>query len=177
MESETRNPEPARIAVTGGGGFIGHGLIVDQARRGRQVRSLDVKHPEPLPPDLDCKPERIDGTILDGADLDRTFAGCEIVFHLASAHLEVRQGQSYYHEINVEGTKRVLEAAARAGVGRVVHVSTVGVYGIIPGQVFTEESPTAPAIPYERTKLAGEAAAKKKASELGLDLVIARPSG
>jgi len=178
LESDAPSPDPvpAPVAVTGGGGFIGHGLVMDQARRGRRVRSLDVKHPAPLPPGLDPQPERMDGTILDAKDLDRTFSGCRVVFHLASAHLEVRRGRSYYRAINVEGTERVLEAAARAGVSRVVHVSSVGVYGQIPDQVFTEESPTAPTIPYERTKLAGEEAARKKAADLGLDLVIVRPS-
>ena len=174
--SEPSSPEPVAVAVTGGGGFIGQSLVVDQARRGRRVRSLDVKHPGTLPPGLDPVPERIDGTILEAEDLDRTFSGCRIVVHLASAHLEVRQGLSYFRPVNVEGTERVLEAAARAGVSRVVHVSSVGVYGRIPGRVFTEESPTAPTIPYERTKLAGEEAARRMAADLGLDLVIVRPS-
>ena len=114
METETRNPEPARVAVTGGGGFIGHSLVVDQARRGHRVRSLDVKHSEPLPPDLGQSPERIDGTILDEADLDRTFAGCETVFHLASAHrakrlLRERAHRLYPYLVNRVGQKQDLD--------------------------------------------------------------------
>ena len=164
------------VAVTGGGGFIGHALVVDQARRGNRVRSLDINHSEPIPADLANPPERIDGTILDPAILGRTFAGCRTVFHLASAHLEVRKGQEYYRSVNVDGTEHVLEAAAGAGVSRVIHVSSVGVYGQVPHQVYTEDSPTSPANRYERTKLEGEKAARKKAEALGLNLVIVRPS-
>jgi nucleoside-diphosphate-sugar epimerase len=168
--------EAERVAVTGGGGFIGHALVVDQARRGREVRSLDVRHATPLPEDLAPAPQRIDGTILDRHDLARAFDGCGIVFHLASAHLEVRRGADYFRTVNVEGTRRVMDAAAAAGVKRVVHVSTVGVYGQMAGEPFTEESPTRPTIPYERTKLAGERVARAAATERAIELVIARPS-
>lgn len=164
------------VAVTGGGGFIGHALLQDQAHRGHRVRSLDVAHPRPLEASLTHAVERIDGSILRPDDLRRVFAGCSVVHHLASAHLEVRHGEGYFREINVEGTRRVIAAAAAAGVARVVHVSTVGVFGQISNATFDEESPTAPTIAYERTKLEGEQAAREAAESHGIDLVIARPS-
>jgi nucleoside-diphosphate-sugar epimerase len=164
------------VAVTGGGGFIGHALLVDQAARGHRVRSLDVRHPVPLPEGAAAAVERIDGSILDSAALARTFAGARTVFHLASAHLEVRHGESYYHSVNVDGTRGVLEAAAAAGVARIVHVSTVGVYGVMHGRPFDEHSPTAPTIAYERTKLEAEGVIRSAAERHGIELVVVRPS-
>jgi dihydroflavonol-4-reductase len=165
-----------RVLVTGGGGFIGHELVVDQLRRGRRVRSLDVVHSRPLPADLAPASERLDGSVLDREALDRACAGCARVFHLASAHLEVRHGEAHYRRVNVDGTRAVIEAAADAGADRVVHVSTVGVYGQVAGRILTEESPTDPTIVYERTKLEGEHAAREAAEYHGIELVIARPS-
>lgn len=177
MEPTARLSGPDdRVSVTGGGGFIGHALVVDQARRGRAVRSLDVRHAEPLPPDAASRVERTDASILDTAALERAFSGCGVVFHLASAHLETRHGEAHYRSVNVGGTRAVVEAASAAGVPRIVHVSTVGVYGRMEGTPFTEDSPTGPTIPYERTKLEGEGAARESAGRLGVDLVIVRPS-
>jgi len=164
------------VAVTGGGGFIGHALLVDQAARGHRVRSLDVRHPAPLPEGIAAVVERTDGSILDAAALARTFAGARTVFHLASAHLEVRQGEAYYRSVNVDGTRCVIEAAAAAGVARIVHVSTVGVYGLMHGRPFDENSPTAPTIAYERTKLEAEGVARSGAARHGIELVVVRPS-
>lgn len=164
------------VAITGGGGFIGHALVVHQARRGRRVRSLDVAHPAPLPGGLDPAPVRRDGTILERADLDPTFDGADVVYHLASAHLEVKEGESYFRRINVDGTRAVIAAAKEAGARRVVHVSTVGVYGQMTGERFDESSPTRPTIPYERTKLEGEQAAREAADAAGIELTIVRPS-
>ncbi|MBN2490569.1 MAG: NAD-dependent epimerase/dehydratase family protein [Planctomycetes bacterium] len=165
-----------RVLVTGGGGFIGHALVVDQLRRGRRVRSLDRAHPVPLPSDLAPAGERLAGSILDSGALARACAGCARVFHLASAHLEVRARERHYRRTNVDGTRTVVEAAAAAGAARVVHVSTVGVYGRHAGEIVAEDSPTAPTIAYERTKLEGERAARETAAARGIELVIARPS-
>jgi nucleoside-diphosphate-sugar epimerase len=164
------------VAVTGGGGFIGHALVIDQARRGARVKSLDVTHATPLPGKIASDVERIDGSILEAEDLARAFSGAQVVFHLASAHLEVRHGESYYHSVNVDGTRKVMEAAASAGVERVVQVSTVGVYGVMEGRPFNEDSPTAPTVAYERTKLEAEGVARSDAERLGIELVIVRPS-
>jgi nucleoside-diphosphate-sugar epimerase len=168
--------EGTRVAVTGGGGFIGHALVVDQARRGRGVASLDVSHPTTLPADVAPRVRRLDGSILDAAVVARAFEGCGLVFHLASAHLEVRHGEKYFRSVNVDGTRSVAEAAAAAGVPRVVHVSTVGVYGQVRGRPYTEESPTRPTIAYERTKLEAEEEVRRCARRLGIGVVVVRPS-
>lgn len=160
------------VLVTGGGGFMGHALVAAEAARGAVVRSLDPHHTRPRPPGA---VERIDGSILD-EDLAPALDGIGVVFHLASAHLEVKEGEDYFRQVNVDGTRNLLEAAAAAGVRRVVHVSTVGVYGQMDDVRFDESSPTEPTIPYERTKLEGERAAHAVAEATGIQLVVLRPS-
>ncbi len=160
------------VLVTGGGGFMGHALVAAEAARGAAVRSLDPHHPRPCPAGT---VERIDGSILD-ADLARALDGVSVVYHLASAHLEVKEGEAYFRRVNVDGTRHLLEAAADAGVQRVVHVSTVGVYGLMSDVRFDEASPTEPTIAYERTKLEGEDAARAVAEARGFELVVLRPS-
>lgn len=176
-QDRARNADgTTRVAVTGGGGFIGHALLLDRARRGDRVRSLDIRHAAPIDGTEAARIERIDGSILDPAALARAFEGARTVFHLASAHLEVRHGEAYYHSVNVDGTRCVIEAAAAAGVERVIYVSTVGVYGRMSGRPFDETSPTAPTIAYERTKLEAEGVARDDARNRSVELVVVRPS-
>jgi UDP-glucose 4-epimerase len=80
------------------------------------------------------------------------------VFHLA-ALVSVPESVSHparCHEINVEGTRRVLAAADQAGARRLVLASSCAVYGDEPTMPKTETSPVAPASPYAESKLAGE---------------------
>jgi dihydroflavonol-4-reductase len=105
-------------------------------------------------------------------------AGCEVVIHTAaawSAGVNARQ-RARLQAINVEGTRAVLDAALAARVGRVLHVSSASVYGAVTapaaegaelpeGNIQTE---------YQRTKRAGHALARARATE-GAPVVIAVP--
>ena len=100
--------------------------------------------------------ERID--LLDPTGLDRAVAGCEAVVHVAALYSYDARPE-LIERVNVEGTRNLLEAAARQGVRRFVHTSTAGTCGPVPGRAATEDD--APpswelAVPYKRTKLAAE---------------------
>jgi len=146
-----------KFLVTGGAGFIGSHLVRRLSARG-PVTVLDdfssgkKENLEGLPCAL------LHGSILDPAALAEACAGVSHVFHLA-ALVSVPESISHparCHEINVEGTRRVLAAATTAGAQRLVLASSCAVYGNEPTMPKTETSPTAPASPYAESKLAGE---------------------
>ena len=146
-----------KFLITGGAGFIGSHL----------ARRLSARGPVTVLDDLSSgKKENlsgldyafIPGSILDPAPLAEACAGATHVFHLA-ALVSVPESVSHparCHEINVEGTRRVLAAADQAGARRLVLASSCAVYGDEPTMPKTETSPVAPASPYAESKLAGE---------------------
>jgi nucleoside-diphosphate-sugar epimerase len=97
--------------------------------------------------------------------------GVNVVYHLAAAQHEANVPDQYYHDINVEGTRNVLAAAVDARVGRVVHGSTIGVYGIGRDGPVTDDSPLEPDNIYGVTKLAGERVVREYARRLPVSIV------
>lgn len=163
-----------RVLVTGAGGFIGSNLVDDQLAKGRKVTALDLHLDRlaHLTGNPDC--ELITGDIRDAGLLEKTIPGHDTVFHLASAHLEVGAPDSFFEEVNVDAVRNVVDIARRSGVGRLVHCSSVGVYGPLKSLPADEDTECAPDIPYEVTKLAGEQVVKENSGDL--EYVIVRPS-
>jgi nucleoside-diphosphate-sugar epimerase len=98
------------------------------------------------------------------------------VFNLASVHLDVHATPAQFESVNVKALQQLIELSAAAHVRRVVQVSSVGVYGHVAHPPAAEDAPLNPDNDYERTKAAGELAARQAARRTGLDLVIVRPS-
>ncbi len=115
-----------KVLVTGGAGFTGINLIRYLLERGVTVRSLDLA---PFTY-LDCRDriEVIDGDIRDAATVERAMQGVDLVIHCAMA-LPLYAEKDIL-TTGIDGTRRLLEAAERAGVGRFVHISSTAVYGI-----------------------------------------------
>ncbi|HXV32812.1 MAG TPA: NAD-dependent epimerase/dehydratase family protein, partial [Gaiellaceae bacterium] len=128
-----------RVYVTGATGFVGGHVARELRERGAEVRD-----------------ERVD--LLDRAGLERAITGCEAVVHVAALY-SYDAPEEELERVNVEGTRTVLDVAARAGVRRFLHCSTAGTCGPVPGRPATEEDEP-PAweleVPYKRTKLAAE---------------------
>ena len=127
------------IYVTGATGFVGGHVARELRERGADVRD-----------------ERID--LLDRPGLERAVAGCEAVVHVAALYSYDAPAKEL-ERVNVEGTRTLLDVAARAGVRRFVHCSTAGTCGPVPGRPATEaDEPPAweLEVPYKRTKLAAE---------------------
>ena len=102
-------------------------------------------------------------------------AGVEVVYNIAALYRQAGLPEATYRTVNAEAVAWLVEAAASAGVKRVVHCSTVGVHGDIAHPPANEEAPLGPGDTYQVTKLDGERLAR--AAAVGTDLVIVRPSG
>ena len=130
------------IAVTGATGFLGSHIAEVLARRGARVRAV-VRSPEKGQWMASrWGVELVQGDILDASALARSFEGCDAL--VANAALSVRGTDppwEDYERANVGGCANQLHAAAMASVGRVVLISTVGVYAVRPFVRMGEDHP------------------------------------
>jgi nucleoside-diphosphate-sugar epimerase len=165
-----------KVLITGAGGFIGSHLVDSQIKQGNQVRAVDL-HLDLLS-HLSGHPllEAVAGDLTDVKLVQRLVAGVDVVYHLASAHLDVSLSDNHYRRVNVGATMSLLEAAKEAGVKRFVHCSSVGVIGDVENPPADETTSEHPTNIYERTKLEGERAALQYARENGYPIVVMRPA-
>jgi nucleoside-diphosphate-sugar epimerase len=162
-----------RVLVTGAAGFVGSHFAPYLAGRGFEVRAIDVHAPAASPGgNVQFRVQ----DIRDRQGLAAALEGIETVFNLASVHLDVHAAPEQFESVNVKALEQLIELSAAAGVRRVVQVSSVGVYGHVARPPAAEDAPLDPQNDYERTKAAGERAARAAAQRTGLDLVIVRPS-
>jgi len=127
--------------------------------------------------------EFIEGDLGDEAVLERSMKGCHWCFHVAASyHLWLPDYRPMY-AANVEGTRRVLQAASRAGLSRIVYTSTVGCIGL-PKSVNGSVQPTNEDTPvsqgqmsnhYKLSKWQAEQVARELAAQ-GLPIVIVNPT-
>jgi nucleoside-diphosphate-sugar epimerase len=162
------------IAVTGAGGFIGTALGGALARSGRPV--LELRRPGAPPPATGLSRVEIPG--LDRAALARALRGAQAVVHLAGRAHRLREDDAdpltAFRRVNVEGTRAVMEAAADAGVARVLLASSVKAVGESNQAPWTETTPAAPTDPYGVSKLEAEHAALETGARLGVEAVVMR---
>jgi len=168
--------EAVRVFLTGATGFIGSGLAARLRERGDEVRAL-VRSPAKAEALRGRGCELADGDLLDVTA--RMLEGCDAAVHAAAVYrLGVTRVQAdAMREANVGGTERVLDAAIAAGVGRIVHVSTVNCFGDTKGDV-VDESFVRPrgsfVSAYDETKWEAHEAARRRGAE-GAPVVIAMP--
>lgn len=164
-----------RIAVTGGTGLVGRFIVEDALARGDRVATLSRRAPDATActAGLEHLPYLLGGDIPD-------LAGFDALVHCAFLHVpgRYRGGEGDdpegFRRANVDGSNALFEAAAAAGVGRAVFLSSRAVYGPKPGgETLTEATPCTPESLYGEVKLAGEAAL----AESGLDGVSLRATG
>ena len=164
-----------KVLVTGGTGFTGKALVRRLLDEGHEVVALDYQEGLKTEELRQWGARVVIGTVTDRAIVKEVMAGIEIVHHLAAAFREMDVPNSYYDEVNVEGTRIVLEEAFQQKVKKFIYCSTCGVHGNIDHPPGGEDSPIQPADYYQRTKYEAEPIVQEYFKK-GLKTVILRPA-
>lgn len=168
--------------MTGGAGFIGGHLVDTLLQAGANVRVIDDlsnSTMDTLADDVEMRPDRlrfIYGSILDDRAIDEAVEGAGAVIHLAAIGSVPRSiedpGRAF--AVNATGTLRVLEAARRNGVGRVVLAASSSAYGNPACMPCREDMPIRPLSPYAASKAAAEELCRAWSACYGLSTVCLR---
>jgi nucleoside-diphosphate-sugar epimerase len=117
------------------------------------------------------------GDMRDERALESAVAGVDVVYNIAAIYRQAGVSEKNYRAVNAGAVGHLIDAAARAGVARVVHCSTVGVHGDVEHPPANEDAPLKPGDIYQTTKLEGEQIAREAGQRLGIQVTIARPTG
>jgi nucleoside-diphosphate-sugar epimerase len=164
------------VLVTGGAGYTGGHLCRKLISQGERVRTLVL-------PGSGTESLKALGVEVVMGDLTRketlppAVHGADTVYHIAAVYREENVARQEFWNVNVHGTRHLLEAALEAKVKRFVHCSTVGVQGDIQNPPATEEAPYNPGDYYQESKMEGELLALKFHKENGMPVVVFRPVG
>jgi dihydroflavonol-4-reductase len=167
-----------KALVTGATGFVGAAVVRALLNTGVDVRV--ITRPGSDPSNLrSLKVEQVLSDLRDKASLREALTGCRHLYHVAAHYALWAKDPSIFYDINVVGTRNLLEAAREVGIERTVYCSTIGAIGLPPGGgLGTEETPVSleqMAGHYKRSKYLAEQEVHKLAAE-GLPVVIVNPS-
>jgi dihydroflavonol-4-reductase len=176
--AEKGNSRFMTVLVTGATGFVGSHVARQLVSSGCNVRVLvrPTSNPKLLE---DLRVERVEGDLRDASSIERAMQGVRRVFHVAADYrLWTRHPEEMY-ESNVEGTRRLIAAAQRAGVERIVYTSTVATiavprHGALPDED-THASLDEMIGHYKRSKFLAEQVAVD-AAKSGAPVVIVNPT-
>ncbi len=164
------------VLVTGAAGYLGRHVAAALWRCGFDVRAL-VRDPSRVPAGLEACAEIVTGNLVEDEPVAAAAAGVDLVVHCAAVTTN-NVAWAVHQQTNVEGTQRVMDAAVAGGVRRVVHISSVAVYGVqrANGRPLAESDPL-PAESdrwayYERSKSAAERVAL---GAKGVEVAVVRP--
>lgn len=155
------------VAVTGANGFVGRGVVRALTTRRRYAVHAITRAQV--------------GDIGPGTNWTGALAGVDTLVHLAArVHVideRAADALSAYRRVNTDGTRRLAEQAAAAGVRRLVFLSTLKVHGEVgtPGAPFRVTDAPAPVSHYAVSKWEAERALREVAADTGMEVVIIRP--
>ena len=167
-----------KVLITGATGFVGAAVARAVAATGADVRVL-VRRDSDLGNLEGLTVERAQGDLRDRESLRRALAGCQQLYHVAAHYALWAKDPSVFYDINVTGTRTLLDAARDTGVQRIVYTSTIGAIGLPEGGgLGTEQTPVSLAQmagDYKRSKYLAEQEVVTLA-QAGLPVVIVNPS-
>jgi nucleoside-diphosphate-sugar epimerase len=168
----------AKYLVTGGAGFIGSNLVRFILANGHEAVVLDnfaTGKRQNMHDFLD-KITFIEGDIRDRAAVDKAVAGATAIFHEAALGSVPRSVEDPVtsHDVNINGTLTVLEAARAAGVKRIIFAASSSAYGDNPASPKVETMPPRPVSPYAANKVACECYFRAYAACYGLETLCLR---
>ena len=170
-----------KVFLTGGTGFIGGRVAAQLRERGDEVVAL-VRSPDRAAALREAGCELVQGDLSDVAAIRRGLEGVDACIHGAAIYKVgiPKKEHAAMHESNVQGTENVLDAAIDAGVGRIVYVSTIGVFGNTKEQVVDEsyqrDESEGFLSCYDETKYRSHQIAKDRIAN-GAPIVIVQPGG
>jgi predicted dehydrogenase/nucleoside-diphosphate-sugar epimerase len=168
-----------RVLVTGAAGYLGRHVALALVRCGADVRAL-VRDPAGVPRDIERDTEVVTANLVDADSVRAAMRDVDLVVHCAALTTN-NVPWSLHEETNIRGTRSVVDAAREAGARRLVHVSSVIVYGLdSPSDMpRTEASPLPTAVDrwafYQRSKLEAERALTNGTPEPSPEIVVVRP--
>jgi nucleoside-diphosphate-sugar epimerase len=166
-----------RVLVTGATGFTGGHLARALAARGDEVSAL-VRAEGPAASGLaQAGVTLVMGDLRDPQALAAATGGVDVVYHIAAIYRQAGLADDVYRAVNARAVRDLIDAAARGGVRRVVHCSTVGVHGDVEHPPADEDAPLRPGDIYQESKLEGEELARDAGARLGIEVTIVRPTG
>ncbi|MEW6001525.1 MAG: NAD-dependent epimerase/dehydratase family protein [Nitrospirota bacterium] len=165
-----------KILVTGSTGFVGSHLCEKLIKKGCSVRAL-VRNTSRFSDLHHLGVEVVKGDLRDPDSLRVAVKGINVVYHIAAIFRQENISRKEMWEINVQGTRNILDAAVNGGVQRFVHCSTIGVHGDIKEPPANEDTPYGPGDHYQESKTDGERVVLKYMAEGRLPVVVFRPGG
>lgn len=168
-----------KVVVTGATGFIGSHLAPILLRRGFAVTCL-VRNPAKASGLAKQGVTLAQGDVTDRSSLAEPLRGAAALFHLAGWYALGNLDAALMQAINVEGTRNALEVAAELGVPKIVHTSTVGVFGNTHGKIVDETyhaTKETMSSAYERTKWAAHYEVAVPLQQTGAPVIIVQPGG
>jgi dihydroflavonol-4-reductase len=165
------------VLVTGGTGFVGGAIVQRLLADGRDVKAL-ARSDDSAGALREKGAEPVRGDILDPEALTTAMRGCEVVYHAAGVNALCFRDTGSLFDINVRGSRNVVDAAAAAGVRRVVYTSSGAALGEARGTVGSETSPHRGSFlsSYERSKYEAERTVLAAARETGIEVVCVNPA-
>lgn len=166
-----------RSVMTGATGHVGYALLLELIKDGQKPAIL-IRKDINIFDGLEC--EKVFGDVTDPASLEKAFAGADVVYHSAGV-IELKPGnEELVYNVNVTGTKNVVEACKKCGVKKLVYMSSVDTYPPLPnGEMMTELSHYDPEIlegTYAKTKAEATQYVIDANGTDGLETVIIQPS-
>lgn len=165
------------ILITGGLGYLG-GRVADYLGRSRADTSMRLTRHKSRPRPPWAKDfEIVEMDLLDPGSVAKALVDVQTVIHLAGLNeADSRANPLLAIDVNTKGTYHLMQCAARAGVRRVMYVSTIHVYGPSPDDVISERAVPDPVQPYAMTRLAAEQWVRHASAPSAIDSVVFRLS-